>query len=737
MADSSIPRTRIGIRCDRTTSAFSSDLRVAVHLHRTLAELAKLAEPPEVVLLTAPSAAAPRIDSQVAATLGLRSVPSALDCKTATLLGVCRTWLRWSNRLNAWQNQLSDVATDAWHGVGDWLRRQSGVTLLLLIPALLVAWPIFALVRVVMALLWGIGFPLWMADRLNRRLEFALGRRELGPIHAADCAVWIVPYPHNWPALDLPAVLLLGEAAQLRAGLLPQPGRGVPDGEAQCCHATFVVTTDDAPVKHGKLCRLDLPAERVVAAPEPAAWPKLLRHALDLAPARRGLDPEPLTPWPMELETWLAPAQPLEAFLFLQIPWGGGNWEHTRDLVHALTEISAQDRRLRLSLGIHQTQAGAWSLPDGIPVQRCRFNALSRTDAAGFSPEAPHWLMGRAESSFCFLSGGTEAALRADAWLALSDRFPLPLLPARPYGVVVHDMIHRHVPEALGSAFFTNLEAGMRPTIRHAARIIVTSPCTRADVLAGYELAEEHVDLIPVACEPHRRFAELPTGWVPLPRRDFILNVTNASPHKGADLMLRGQAQLKQRLGAATPLLVVCGINTELLSPALGQGGHPFWVQCRKLQQDLGLRLNQDVVFLGPITDIELKDLYTRCRAVVNAARHDNGTYCLIEGAWFGKPVLSTRYPAAEFLADRFGLPVRFFPLHDAQELAAELAAALAEPPPRAHELLRRRARLAVPEFSLDHYATRLYAILLELARQGRAARLQRLPNEATWSQAG
>src|SRR5207245_1673509 len=93
---------------------------------------------------------------------------------------------------------------------------------------------------------------------------------------------------------------------------------------------------------------------------------------------------------------------------------------------------------------------------------------------------------------FCGYSGQGYPALRADAWLALLDRFPLPLLPARPYGVWVYDMIQRYVPEFFGPEFFTNMvQAGMSPTLRNANVIVTTSPATQQDVIDEYGIGRE------------------------------------------------------------------------------------------------------------------------------------------------------------------------------------------------------------------------------------------------------
>src|SRR6185312_11789758 len=148
-------------------------------------------------------------------------------------------------------------------------------------------------------------------------------------------------------------------------------------------------------------------------------------------------------------------------------------------------------------------------LGDRLTLKWVRLNPITRREVVGMVGGTPPWLLARPEREFSFLSGAAASALRADAWLGLVDRFPLPLLPARPYGVIVYDMIQRAVPEAFDPVFFRSVQVGMRPTLHAAELVLVTSPQTRADVSAAYGLAPDRVALAPLACNPRRRFGGL------------------------------------------------------------------------------------------------------------------------------------------------------------------------------------------------------------------------------------
>jgi glycosyltransferase involved in cell wall biosynthesis len=458
---------------------------------------------------------------------------------------------------------------------------------------------------------------------------------------------------------------------------------------------------------------------------EIAAWPKEYRERT----VRQ--------PWPTEPVAPPGGQDPLEVFLFLQHPYLGGVWETTKELVQALLVINRQRQELRFTLGVQEEQADVDALraiSGDVTIERMKFEVLTHAEAARMFSGRPEQYGIRPEQVYCFWSACARTALRADAWLALCDRFHNALLPARPYGVVVYDMIQRHVPQVFSSTFFVWRDRGMMPTLRGARVVMTTSRATRADVMAEYGLEASRLHLIPVACEPHRRFGGLSPKHVPLPARPFILYAANTSEHKGAGVMLRAFGRLKERLGDEAPMLVVCGGFTDRFSPSYQPPpDEVHWRNMRTLVRDLELEEGRDVVFLGFVNDAQLLDLYQRCAVVVNAARHDNGSYCLIEGHYFGRPVISSRYPGAEDLCERFQVPAKFFPVEDAAVLAELLAQAVKEPPLTEAEQEQVRERLAAPEFSSQRYAERVYDMLLQLAKEGRRERLpaNRLDNAA------
>ena len=88
--------------------------------------------------------------------------------------------------------------------------------------------------------------------------------------------------------------------------------------------------------------------------------------------------------------------------------------------------------------------------------------------------------------------------------------------------------------------------------------------------------------------------------------------------------------------------------------------------------------------------------------------------------------MISSLYPAAEFICQRFGVQAKFFPIDDSDALAELLRQPLAQEAKSIsrEEIADIRRRLADPELRTRRYAERLYDCLVELAQEGRRLRV-------------
>jgi glycosyltransferase involved in cell wall biosynthesis len=495
---------------------------------------------------------------------------------------------------------------------------------------------------------------LWLAYAAGLILHAAL-RALLAPLHAYQAVATLLE--------SHPSMLLSPEEQVLRAGCevwLAGPGFPYPPG------VRAVSRTDDPPARLWAAA-IQKPGEPLIDT---------LRRAAASGP--------PADPLPGLLAEPASPGMP-HVHLVLPAAYRGGTWESARALLQGLAEVNRSRRAMTLSLGV----------PEGQP--------LDGLDVPASELAVEHFLPRRIGPHQVPFSPGL---VRASAWLALADRFEAPLLPARPYALMIHDVIHRFAPESYPIDFHQRLWPALLETARGAAAVVATTEATRRDLISAFGLPEGRAVLVPVACEPGRRFAGLAAIPPPL-EGPFLLNPTNAAPHKGAEVMLAGFALLRRRHPGCPPL-VLCGHDTERLSPEAQGPVTAYWARVRRLVQRLGLRPGVDVHFLGFVEDAGLLGLLRGASVVINAARHDNGTFALIEANHLGRPVASSRYPAAEELYSRFGVPVSYFDAGSPESLADAVEECLgrqAQPAPLHAELSQRR------------FAERVYDLLLRLAR--------------------
>jgi glycosyltransferase involved in cell wall biosynthesis len=398
---------------------------------------------------------------------------------------------------------------------------------------------------------------------------------------------------------------------------------------------------------------------------------------------------------------------PTPVFLFLRTEASGGVWRATVDLLLALAAVNEERGGLALTVGLVPRQTGRALLATS-PSLRVVSAPMQEVDRHRASAWVDPGALGEAERS-CWPAA--PEALEAEVWLALNDRFTAPLLPRCPHVVVVHDLLFHHLPAGLDPPFFDWWEQGMRPTVRRASAVVVGNRATAADVEQAYGAPADRIHVLPTAWDAAHRFAGTMSQRVAI-EPPFVLCVANASPHKGVLQLLEARAHMPD----GSPRLVVCGHDTQWLGEPPAGFDHPHWQRVRACRQELGLELGRDIVFLGTVRDGELVDLLRRTAVVVNAATWDSGSFSLIEGAYFGRPLASTDSPGARELAERFDLEVVFASPGDPERLAAAIGTALERPPAELRELRRRRARLAHPELGVHRRAERMHELLSGLA---------------------
>jgi glycosyltransferase involved in cell wall biosynthesis len=118
-------------------------------------------------------------------------------------------------------------------------------------------------------------------------------------------------------------------------------------------------------------------------------------------------------------------------------------------------------------------------------------------------------------------------------------------------------------------------------------------------------------------------------------------------------------------------------------------------------------------VSFGPLTPVELRDLYARSRFVVlplHPSDTDHGISCMIEAFAMGRAVVCTRVDGQRDALEE-GVNGVFVPPHDAAALRAQILELIADEE-RTEAMGREARRLAEAEFGMERWVAALTEVL-------------------------
>lgn len=321
-------------------------------------------------------------------------------------------------------------------------------------------------------------------------------------------------------------------------------------------------------------------------------------------------------------------------------------------------------------------------LPAGVSRRPFRWKTLQRDEArrsvayAGIDAnvEAPQYAVPD--------DGATQFG-DCDLWVLVSDRITLPLLPLRPYVMVVYDYLQRYLgflDPATNHAFLA---------AQHAAeRVIVTTQFTFRDArdYAGLPLAR--LRRLPMLV-PAFDAAAGPQGASEEGGPGYFVWTTNLALHKNHANAAQALAIYYDELDGELECRVT-GVDTERLLTA----DLPHLATLKALRtRSRGFR--RRVKILGELPDRAYRRVLAGGRFLWHAGRIDNGTFSVVEAAWLGVPSLSSDYPAMREIAATNELAIEWMASDDPEAMAAALkrmetqAAALAARVPSAERLAR------------------------------------------------
>lgn len=261
-----------------------------------------------------------------------------------------------------------------------------------------------------------------------------------------------------------------------------------------------------------------------------------------------------------------------------------------------------------------------------------------------------------------------------DFWFFISDRLEYPLIPLRPYGILVTDHLQRYVPEIFDLPMYRTQSAipwNFLRNVRNANLVIATSEGTLQDIQSfsgclGRSLRipttidlDHFLNLVNMSEE----------ATAAAPDRPYATWVTNSSQHKNHLRMIRALRLYYETHNDALDI-VVTGLWTDLFDPKLPedrignrrpQWEHPYIREVREqVRSKLGPWQHR-IHWKGSLDDLDYVTVLKNGRFVIHNVLADNGTFSVVEAAILGRPAISSDYPQMRELDEQFGLGLQFF----------------------------------------------------------------------------
>ena len=268
----------------------------------------------------------------------------------------------------------------------------------------------------------------------------------------------------------------------------------------------------------------------------------------------------------------------------------------------------------------------------------------------------PDWVPSAA--SYLVPDDGIQHLFDCDLWIVMSDRLNAPLLPVRPYALVVYDYLQRYV-----NLFPAGTDQPFVAAARSAERIIVTTRFTEQDALVYAGVPREKVVRVPMLAPEFVR-AERRSSNSDCP---YFLWTTNLALHKNHYKAVSALREYFELLDGQLDCRVSGADSGNLL-----KSGLPHLKSLAAIFADSEI-LSKRLQLLGEVPDALYRRQLANAEFLWHPARIDNGTFSVVEAAHLGVPSLSSRYPAMEEIDAEFGLNLTWMDANQPSQMAGQL----------------------------------------------------------------
>jgi glycosyltransferase involved in cell wall biosynthesis len=259
---------------------------------------------------------------------------------------------------------------------------------------------------------------------------------------------------------------------------------------------------------------------------------------------------------------------------------------------------------------------------------------------------------------------GIKQFMDCDLWIIVSDRLEHPLLPVRPYLLMVYDYIQRYesfLPQAINQQFIAAAHT--------AEQVFVTTEFTRQDAIQFAGLPSRKVCKLPMLAPEFSASCISAKDSVTCKQDSspYFLWTTNPNPHKNHENALKALRIYYEQLDGQMECRVT-GVDTkDMLKSNL-----PHLKSVRDIVATSSV-LKRQLKLLGELPDLAYQNQLIGCTFLWHAGRIDNGTFSVVEAAHLGVPSLSGDYPAMREFDAQFGLNLSWMDAYSPNDMAQQL----------------------------------------------------------------
>lgn len=356
--------------------------------------------------------------------------------------------------------------------------------------------------------------------------------------------------------------------------------------------------------------------------------------------------------------------------IFLPAPYRGGSMQGAKNIAKMLLLGSKRANEaveivfscLKETYNINEEFSDLLAL--GIQVRETEWKIISKNQAQ-IALDFTQSEQILSHESYCIPWDGIKNFCDCDFWLIVSDRTSAPLLPIKPYGMIIYDYIQRYIPDIFGQDD-GKLDLPFLCSARNASFILCTTPQTREDAIQYAGIDAHKVLLAPMEFNPLKYQVK------PCLKKDYpyFIWTSNATQYKNHKNALKGLELYYEKLDGKFQV-VMTGVQTELFQKKnLNQ--IPYIVDVRETIQRTAV-LKNNLTILGELSESQYISVLSGAEFLFHPVLYDNGTFSVIEAAYHGVPSTSSNYPQMKYINERFNLNIEFFDPRKPQSIATML----------------------------------------------------------------